>query len=141
MVISPPLSKQNKNATGRPGGERTLETVPFSSTSRGALLLTGWGSGASRHRQQKRPEKRPLLLGFLEDREGAEPAEERGGHKDVVYVRFDSAHLAPPLEALRGFPLLLVTELTSTRPRDSRSLCVVTLCGALYAALPLCVRT
>jgi len=53
-----------------------LETVPFSSTSRGALLLTGWGSGASRHRQQKRLEKRPLRLGFLEDREGAEPAEE-----------------------------------------------------------------
>lgn len=53
-----------------------METVPFSSTSRGALLLTGGGSGWSRHRQQEKMEKKPPLLGFLEDREGEEPAEE-----------------------------------------------------------------
>lgn len=60
-----------------------METVPFSSTSRGALLLTGGGSGWSRHRQQKRLEKRPPLLGFLEDREGEEPAEE----EEVIYKK------------------------------------------------------
>lgn len=61
--------------TQRHGDERTLESVPFSSTSRGALLLTGGGSGWSRHRQHKRLEKRPRLRGFVEDGEGEEPAE------------------------------------------------------------------
>lgn len=54
----------------------TLDRVPFSSTKSGALLLTGGGSGWSRHRQQNRLEKRPLLRGFLEDRDGEEPAED-----------------------------------------------------------------
>lgn len=61
---------------GSSGFTWTLETVPFSSTSRGALLLTGWGSGWSRHRQQKKLEKRPLLRGFLVETEGKEPAGE-----------------------------------------------------------------
>lgn len=61
------------NANRPEGSEHTLETVPFSSTSRGALLLTGGGSGWSRHRQQNRLEKRPPLLGFLEERDGEEP--------------------------------------------------------------------
>lgn len=61
---------------GSSGFTWTLETVPFSSTSRGALLLTGRGSGWSRHRQQKKLEKKPLLRGFLVEMEGKEPAGE-----------------------------------------------------------------
>lgn len=61
-----------------------METVPFSSTSRGALLLTGGGSGWSRHRQQKRLENRPLLLGLVEDREGDEPAEDEEDNKMIL---------------------------------------------------------
>lgn len=84
-IIFPLLSKQDKNATSETKGKHTLETVPFSSTNRGALLLTGWGSGWSRHRQQKRLEKRPLLLGFLEDREGEDPAEEEEDVTTLIY--------------------------------------------------------
>lgn len=61
---------------GSSGFTWTLETLPFSSTSRGALLLTGGGSGWSRHRQQKRLENKPLLRGFLVETEGREPAGE-----------------------------------------------------------------
>lgn len=66
--------KTGQTCERRDDGKHTLDTVPFSSTSRGALLLTGGGSGWSRHRQQNRLEKRPLLRGFLVDTEGEEPA-------------------------------------------------------------------
>lgn len=47
--------------------------------------MTGGGSGWSRHRQQKRLEKKPLLLGFLEDREGEEPAGEEEEVTRLIY--------------------------------------------------------
>lgn len=69
-------------AGGSSGFTWILETVPFSSTSRGALLLTGWGSGWSRHRQQKRLEKKPLLRGFLVETAGEVPAGEEDKNPD-----------------------------------------------------------
>lgn len=45
----------------------TLETVPFSSTNSGALLLTGSCSVSSWHRQQKRLWKMLRLRGFLDE--------------------------------------------------------------------------
>lgn len=45
----------------------TFEMVPFSSTSSGALLLTGTWSVSSWQRQQKRLWKMPRLRGFFEE--------------------------------------------------------------------------
>jgi hypothetical protein len=53
--------------------------APFSSTRRGALLLTGKGCGGSLQRQHSRLENRPRLLGFLLDTEEVEP----GGNNTV----------------------------------------------------------
>lgn len=53
-------------ANQQPGNGPTLGTEPFSSTSSGALLLTGIGSELSWQRQQKRDWKMLRFLGFLE---------------------------------------------------------------------------
>lgn len=84
-------------AGGSSGFTWTLETVPFSSTSRGALLLTGWGSGWSRHRQQKRLEKKPLLRGFLVETAGEEPAGEDNNLDEEMSRRHQGTHDVPDM--------------------------------------------
>lgn len=64
------------------------------------MLLTDGGSAWSRHRQQKRLEKRPRLRGFLEDREGEEPAEEGEREEEEEVTTAPSAISGETLEIL-----------------------------------------
>lgn len=111
---------------GSSGFTWTLETVPFSSTSRGALLLTGWGSGWSRHRQQKKLERKPLLRGFWVEAEGKGPA--GGGASEAKSCRgvgrrkksalAEHSQLAPHKDH-QSFQLANAKDAASTFPKSS----------------------
>ena len=73
----------------------TFVRVPFSSTNRGALLLTGGEAASLLQRQQKRLRKIPRPLGFLDGETAAVPESETHRATETVNEKGRRVPLRP----------------------------------------------